>query len=102
MAVTWTGRDLVTGERDRTITFRELGFDWAAAGYTIWLELVAPDTTCTVLQLDAVSGETDQAYLGDTAGLFDQTGNYRMKLLARKDGFDRNLASINYYRMAMP
>ncbi len=96
MSVTWTGRPLVVGERDRTITFTSLGLDWAGNGYTLWLNIVAPDTTSTTVSLAAVVAHTDQGYLSSTAGLFDQNGVYKLKVLARKNGFDRPLCSIDY------
>lgn len=102
MPVTFTGKPLVVGERDRTITFTSLGFDWAGNGYTLWLNIVAPDTTSTTVSLAAVGGHTDQGYLSSTAGLFDQNGVYTLKILARKNGFDRPLASVNYMNYVYP
>lgn len=103
LSITFTGRPIVAGERDRSITFTDLGLDWAGAGYTLWLQIVAPDTTCTIVSLVAVGGHTDQAKLSSVTGLFPTSGMYVLKIFARDgSGHTENLASVDYYMFVYP
>ncbi|HQR07037.1 MAG TPA: hypothetical protein PLN21_09455 [Gemmatales bacterium] len=93
MPVTITGRPIVSGEKDRTILFTNIGLDWAGAGYTLKLRVTNSDgDPPTDYDLDAVVGEAEQAELTSTEDVFPDAGYYTLKLIAFSGADERVLA----------
>lgn len=101
LRVVYTGRPIVAGEEDRSITFTEIGVDWAGEGYTLKLRVTDPDCVAVEYTLDAVVGETEQGKLSNINGVFVQSGIYTLKLICYV-GTDSKLISEDYYLYVRP
>lgn len=101
LSVTFTGRPLVANEDDRSITFTDLGLDWAGEGYTLALRVTDPDGTAVEHSLVAVVGTATSAKLSSVSGVFTQDGVYTLKVIAYS-GTDPRLYSVDYYVYVRP
>lgn len=80
--LTITGRPIVAGEVDRTLIFDDLELDWAAAGYTLKLEVTNPEGVPLEYSLAAVSGDVYAAKLVGIGGMFPSHGIYTLRIYA--------------------
>lgn len=90
-----TGRRIVAGEVDRTITFEELGLDWNAAGYTLKMEVTNDEGTATLYALTAVAGtgNEEKAQKIGIGDIFPSAGTYILKVIAYSGSDQKLLAS---------
>lgn len=90
-----TGRPIVAGEVDRTITFEELRLEWSGAGYTLKMEVTDENGTATLYDLTAVAGtgNEEKAQKIGIGGIFPSAGTYILKVIAYSGGSQKLLAS---------
>lgn len=76
------GRPPVINERHRTYVFMNLGVDWSAAGYGLYLQIVTPADVTSYVACNTVSGQPYQAELPIDSVVFATAGTYRLRLVA--------------------
>lgn len=97
--VTVVGPPIVAGEVDCTLIFNDLALDWAAAGYTLKLEVTAPNGTETEYDLAAVSGDVYAAKLVGVGGMFPTHGIYTFKIIAYSGATRKRLTEDFSYQV---
>lgn len=104
LRITRTGKPLVAGDDDVSITFDDIGLSWAAEGYDLYLQITDPDGTVAQHQLSAVVGDLYAAKLTSVSGLVEESGMYTFKLLAYDTGTttDPKILSVDYYEYVRP
>jgi hypothetical protein len=104
LQITRTGKPLVAGDDDVSITFDDIGLSWVAEGYDLYLQITNPCGTISQHQLSTVVGDLYAAKLASVSGLVENSGLYIFKLLAYDAGTSTNpkILSVDYYEYVRP
>ena len=70
-----------------------LGIDWAALGYTLWLR-VRLGTVSRDLALSVVPLQTQQAFRSTTATDFPTAADYAAQIIGKKAGAEERFSSV--------
>lgn len=102
--ITRTGKPLVAGDDDVSITFDDIGLSWAAEGYDLYVRITPPCGNASEHLLSAVIGDLYAAKLTSVSGLVENSGMYTFKLLAYDVGTttDPKILSVDYYEYVSP
>lgn len=102
--ITRSGKPLVAGDDDVSILFDDIGLDWAAEGYDLYVRITRPAGEVNEHSLTTVVGDAEAAQLASVSGVVPDSGVYKFKLLAYDSGTTTNpkILSVDYYEYIYP